>query len=544
VTSIVGAGLFIDPPLCEACDLHVVPPMSRLRLALTLLGVCSLALGLIGPASARTDTGPRYGGTLVVRLPADLGTLDPVLSNGLAVYSATCVQLYDDHSKQLIPVLAAALPVLSKDKLNYTIQLRRGVMFNDGTPFNAQAVVTNYQYYTTTPGSIHASDFASVASVSAIGPYTIVYHLNARNSTFTGNMYVLSPTQLAKLGGDFGTDPVCVGPFMIDHRVIGDNITAIKSPYYYDQKDVYLDKIVWKVIPDASAALEALQAGDIQETGIDPTQLPAIQQNPNVRVLQMPTLGWTGIVINIGNKNGVGQPFTNVGTPLATSATLRQAFEEAIDRNALNRVVFDGLNQPSCTMIPPSNTLWFDATKVPCTPYNPKDARKLVAASGFTNPTVHLLTGIVNPTTDLRVAQFIQAQEAAVGINVSIDTADRPTGGALLASGSFDATGPRGRTPGGVDPDGMLNPFLASSGATNWSGYSNPRLDLILANGLKATDTKARATLYHAAQQIIENDRPVIVLYNPVTIAAVSTNVTGIQVTPGGLVTIANARFK
>jgi peptide/nickel transport system substrate-binding protein len=441
-------------------------------------------------------------------------------------------------------VLAAALPVLSKDKLGYTIQLRQGVLFNDGTPFNAQAVVTNYQRDTTNPGSIHASDFASVASVTATGPYTVVYHLKARDSTFTGNMFVLSPTQLAKLGDDFGTDPVCVGPFMFDHRVVGDNITAIKSPYYYDQKDVYLDKIVWKIIPDASAALAALQAGDIQETGIDPTQLAAIRQNPNLRVLRSPTLGWRGLVINIGNKNGVGQPFTNVGTPLARSATLRQAFEEAIDRNTLNRVVFDGNNQPSCTMIPPSNTVWFEATKVPCTPYDPKDARKLVAASGFPNPTVHLLTGLVDPTTDPRVAQFIQAEEAAVGINVTIDTADRATGAALLSSGAFDATGPRGRIPGEVDPNGMIYQFLASSGAANWSGYSNPRLDFVLANGLKAIDPKARAVYYHVAQQIIEHERPVIVLYNPVGITAVSTNITGIQVTLNGSVTVANARFK
>src|SRR5262249_25619015 len=137
---------------------------------------------------------------------------------------------------RLAPVLAAALPVLSKDKLSYTIQLQQGVLFNDGTPFNAQAVVASYQRYTTTPGSVRASDFASVASVTATGPYTVVYHLKARDSTFTGNMYILSPTQLAKLGDDFGSKPVCVGPFMFDHRVVGDNITVIKSPYYYDQK--------------------------------------------------------------------------------------------------------------------------------------------------------------------------------------------------------------------------------------------------------------------------------------------------------------------
>jgi peptide/nickel transport system substrate-binding protein len=512
------------------------------RLGVALVAGVLLALCVLGPGSARTDAGPRYGGTLVVA-GADPSTLDPTLSNFLMFYRATCLQLYEDHGGlQVIPVLATALPVLSKDKLSYTIQLRQGVLFNDGTPFNAQAVVANYQHYIA-PASIWASDFANVDSVAATGPYTVVYHLTQRNSTFTGNMFVLSPTQLAKLGDNFGTDPVCVGPFMFDHRVVGDNITVIKSPYYYDRGSIFLDKIVFKVLPNPAAAVAALQAGDIQVVGnLDPTQLGAVQQNPNLRVLRTSTLGWTGIVINIGNENGVGQPYSNVGTPLARSATLRQAFEEAIDRNTLNRVVFDGLFQPSCTPIPPSNTTWYAATQVACTPYNPKDARKLVAASGFANPTVHILTG--TDDTALRFAQFIQGEEASVGINVVIDTADAPTQAARRASGNFDTTGPYGRSPGVLDPDGMISPFLASSGSMNWGGYSNPRLDLILANGLKATSIQARKTLYHVAQQVIQNDRPVIILDNRAAIAAFSANITGVQVTPGGAVTITTARFK
>ena len=79
---------------------------------------------------------------------------------------------------------------------------------------------------------------------------------------------------------------------------------------------------------------------------VSTTELPGVQQTSSLRVIQAPQLGWQGIVINIGNQNGVGNlPYTNVGTPLASSAKLRQAFEEAIDRNALNKVVFGGLVQ-------------------------------------------------------------------------------------------------------------------------------------------------------------------------------------------------------
>src|SRR5262249_5767938 len=161
-------------------------------------------------------------GTLVYGFAGNSPSLDPTLSavpNAGVIYRPMCLRLYEYDSKlRLAPVLAAAPPVLSKDKLSYTIQLRQGVEFNDGTPFNAQAIVTNYQRYPTTPRSTRASDFPSVDSVTASGPYTVVFHLRARDSSFTGNMYVLSPTQLAKLGDDFETDPVCVGPFMFDHQ--------------------------------------------------------------------------------------------------------------------------------------------------------------------------------------------------------------------------------------------------------------------------------------------------------------------------------------
>jgi peptide/nickel transport system substrate-binding protein len=520
---------------------------SRVRLGVALVAAAVLALVVLGPASARTQLGSKYGGTLVVGLgrSGDPVTLDPTVSRNpgaTEVFLTMCLTLYETNSMlQTVPVLAAALPVPSKDKLSYTIQLRQGVQFNDGTPFNAQAVVTSYQRYVTYPGSSHASDFESVESVTASGPYTVVYHLRARDSAFTGNMYVLSPTQLARLGDNFGANPICVGPFMFDHRVVGDNTTVVKSPYYYDRQHVYLDKIVFKPMTDAPAAAAALKAGDIQVLDqVSSTELQGVRQSTSLRVIQAPSLGWQGIVINLGNKNGVGQPYANVGTPLARSAKLRQAFEEAIDRNTLNRVVFGGLNQPSCTMIAPSNTAWYDATKVPCTSYDPRDAKKLVTASGISNPTVHLVTP--NTTDRLRVAQFIQAQEAAVGINVVIDSVDPSTDAAWRLSGDFEAS--LFGFAGNIDPSGVIYKFLATSGESNYSGYSNPRLDLILSNGLKATNRNARSTLYRVAQQIIAGDRPIVVFYNGEFFAGFNANVSGVQMTGPGHVSVADAQFR
>jgi peptide/nickel transport system substrate-binding protein len=305
---------------------------------------------------------------------------------------------------------------------------------------------------------------------------------------------------------------------------------------------VHFDKIVFKPIPDGPTAAAALKAGDLQALdSISPSELSGVQQTSSLRVLETSGLGWRGIIINIGNSgNGPGNPpYTNVGTPLASSPALRQAFEEAIDRSALNKVVFDGTTQTGCTPFAPASQS-FDAS-IRCTPYDPADARKLVARSGIANPTVHWLT--TTATDNVRLAQFLQAEEAAVGINVVIDTVDSATVAANVASGNFDTmlAGPAS----GANPDVNFYRYFASSGSSNFGGYSNPRLDLILSNTRNANTPAALRTLYHAAQQILIADRPAIILYHSARYAGVRDDVAGVQQFSADLVLrVAFAQYK
>jgi peptide/nickel transport system substrate-binding protein len=520
-------------------------PLRSVPLAVALAAVC----GLVTLASASAGT-QRYGGTLVIAGSTTIPTLDPTTSSCgtcRAVVNAFCLRLYEygyDHGKltMSVPVLAAAPPVLSSDKLSVSVQLRQGIEFNDGTPFNAQAVIATYQRYITYPGSLWASNFADVASASATGPYTVLFRLKQRDSTFLGNMYVLSPAALQSEGASFAAKPICVGPFMFDHQDAGVDAVLVKSPYYYKRGAIRLDKIVFKIGLDGPAAAAALEAGDVQVVqSLDPALLSAVEQNLSLRVLSAQQMRYNGIRINIGNKTGVGNfPYTNVGTPLAASQKLRQAFEEAIDRSTLNKVVFAGTQVPDCTAISPASTLWYTATKVPCTPYDPADARRLVAASGYPPPiTVHLLCN----TTSLLLAQFVQAEEDAVGFNVVLDTTDGTTQGARTQAGQFDtATGSSTITP---DPNDALYNSLDTAGPLNTGGYSNPRFDYVLANGLKATDPKARAVDYHVAQQILHDDRPFIFLYANTNLTAYNaTLLAGISPTAQGGVSFVNARYK
>jgi peptide/nickel transport system substrate-binding protein len=515
--------------------------MSASRFALALLASLALALASLGGASAR------YGGTLYVGLQfGEPGCLDPIGNCGtsaIEVYLAMCQRLYQvvsNHGQlEDAPQLAASPPVLSKDKLSYTIKLRQGIFFNDGTPFTAQAVVTSIQRLMT-PDSSRSTDYESVASVTATDAYTVVFHMKARDATLVGNyMFVFSPTALAQEGANFAANPICVGPFMFDHWITGGGVTLVKSPWYYAKGSIRLDKIVY-VAGVGSSAVSALESGDIQALdNVAPPDVPGVQENSGLHVLSAPQLGWNGILFNIGNSHGVlNLPYRNLGTQFASSPLLREAFSEAVDRNALNRVLYGGLYQPSCTPLPPADTRWYAATKAPCV-FNPADARRLVAKSGVANPTVDLMTA--NTVDAVRFAEFIEVEEKAVGINVVIDPAVGLTG--HMAAGTFNAAVTAYEPGADGEPNLIISQFFQTSGARNYGGYSNNRLDYVLANGLKATQLADRAVNYRVAQQILLSDVPAVFLYNTVIHAAYSSNLTGVELTANGLLDVEHAQF-
>jgi peptide/nickel transport system substrate-binding protein len=515
--------------------------------AAVLLALCLTAAAGAGPA--RHFDAAKSGGTLTIGMTAgEPDALDPTLArtfSGREVFTTFCEKLYDLNQKaQIVPELASALPTLSKDKLTVTIPLRKGIKFNDGTPFNADAVVKTIQRDQTLKGSARASEISPVSDVAAQGPYTVVFHLKTPYSPLTAQLadragMIMSPAQLDKLGDKFATNPICVGPFMYDNRVAGDSITVVKSPFYYNKKNVFLDKIVFKVENDASAAAAALKAGDLNVLdGIASTELQGIVHTPSLRVIKQTSLGYQGITINLGNKNGLLKGYSNVGTPIAASDKLREAFEMAIDRKAMNKVVFGGTVLPGCTPISPSSA-WYDPS-VKCTPYNPAKAKQLVQQSGISNPTIHLMVPV--GTVALRQAQFLQSEEEAVGIHVVLDSTDFVTSLSKADAGTYDTfqIGWSGR----VDPDGNIYQFVATTGSQNDSGYSNPRLDLILNNARKASTEQARRTLYRAAEKIILADRPLIYLYHGVTRAGLDKTLKGVTMYPDTLVRVAFAQYK
>jgi peptide/nickel transport system substrate-binding protein len=520
----------------------------RARRALAALAVVAtglLATGAGGSVAAES----RAGGMLTIGLAEDPDALDPTLARtfvGRMVFLHMCEKLYDLNAKlQIVPQLAAAMPALSGDKKTMTIRIRRGVRFNDGTPLNAQAVKISLDRHRTLTGSQRASEISPITAVTVVNNFTVRLQLNARFSPLTAQLadragMIMSPKALTELGTRFATAPVCVGPFKFGSRTAGDRIVLDKSQFYYARSKVKLNRIVFRIITDTSARAANLRSKDINVLDrIASTDLPAIQRDKSLRVLKATSIGYQGISINIGNKNGLGKPFVNVGTPLASRRALRQAFELSLDRKVINRVVFGGTVLPGCLPVPPTSP-YYDA-RIKCPGRNLARARSLVRSTGMDTPVrVQLMIG--TNQVQARFGQVIQSMAEAAGFQVDLQPTEFVTSLRRQDQGNYDAfaIGWSGR----VDPDGNIYQFVHSKGSLNNLGWGSGRMDLLLDNARKAATPKARKTLYNAAFRVLRSELPLIYLYHDVNRHGVTANVKGVRLYGDGLIRAYFAEYK
>jgi peptide/nickel transport system substrate-binding protein len=489
-------------------------------------------------------TPAKKGGELTVGLAEDPDQLDPTLARtfvGRIVFANMCEKLYDlDENLKIVPQLATALPKVSGDGKTVTIKLRDGIRFNDGTKFDAAAVKTSLDRHRTLKESSRASELAPVSSVTAVDPSTVQIKLSKPFAPLTAQLadrsgMVMSPKQLKKLGAKFANNPVCVGPFKFSERTESDRIVLVRAPDYYDAAKVKLDKLTFKVITESSARASNLRSGDVNVIDrLEPTDLPTIKKDPKLQTLAVTSLGYQGLTVNLGNKDGLGKPPKRLNTPLASDPKLREAFDAALDRKGIAKIVYNNGVVPGCSPISPVNPLRVGGES--CPGRDLAKAKKLVAASGAKTP-VPVTMMLNTDAVTLRLGQVIQAMTKEAGFAVKLQPTEFTSALDKGDAGDYDTfqLGWSGR----VDPDGDIYEFAAGTGSLNISGYKNPKLDALLAKARQSTDENARKDLYKQAVAIIAQDRPLIYLFHEKYITGAGKNVAGLQVFGDGLL-----RFK
>jgi peptide/nickel transport system substrate-binding protein len=492
--------------------------------AALLLASCST------PGSGSGSGSEPSADTLTISTPTEPDSLDPTLANTFAarlVFTSFCEKLYDvDSNLKVVPQLAAALPTVAKDGKSLDIPIRTGVKFNDGTPLDAAAVKTTLDRDLTMKASARANELSAVSRVEVKNPTTVHIVLKRPSAPLVSLLadragLIMSPTAVRKLGDNFGTAPVCVGPFAFHNRVSGNEIDFVKAKDYYDADKVRLDGIRYKFITNSSIATANLESGDIDAAEhLDASDAIKLKSESGTKVLSADTIAYQSLSFNVRPK---------AGTPLSKSPALRKAFEMSINRQILNKAVWNDQEVPDCQPLPVQSPLH---TKAACTPFDPEAARKLVKASGLKTPIPVELMATTGAATQ-REAQVVQSMADDVGFKVSIKPLDLVSGLQLARTGKFDAyiVGWSGR----VDPDGDTNDLITTGGSNNFSGFSDATVDSLIQRAGTTNEPARRAQLYAQAVKRVAGIRPLIYLYHNRWFVGTSDKVHGVLYPPDGI---------
>ncbi|MCX8964642.1 glutathione ABC transporter substrate-binding protein GsiB [Erwinia psidii] len=487
--------------------------------------------GLLGsvaalPAFAAKD--------VVIAVGSNFTTLDPYDAND-TLSQAVAKSFYQglfgfDKDMKLINVLAESYDV-SKDGLIWTIRLKSGVKFQDGTDFNAEAVKVNLDRASNPDNHLKRYNlFKSIATTEVVDPSTVKITLKQPFSAFVNTLAspaaaMISPTALKKYGKEIGFHPVGTGPYVLDTWNQTDFVRVKKFDGYWKKGYPKLDTLTWRPVVDNNTRAAMLQTGEANLAFPVPyEQAGLLEKNSKLDLVVSPSIMQRYLSINVTQK-----PFDNV--------KVREALNYAINRQALAKVAFAGFATPANGVVPPAITY---SQRYPVAQYNPAKARELLKEAGYPNGFTTTLWSSHNHSTAQKVLQFTQQQLAQVGIKATVTAMDAGQRTAEVESKGQKESGVRlfytGWSASTGEANWALTPLFATQSwpptIFNTAFYSNPKVDSHLADALKTTDNSQKAALYKDAQDRIWQDKPWVPLVVEKLVSAKTKNLTGFYIMP------------
>ena len=503
--------------------------MKTLRLA----AAAALVALSCGTAAAQSN--------LRIGLAEDPDVLDPTLARtyvGRIVFASICDKLFDvDANLKVIPQLALSHET-SEDGKTVTIKLRPNVKFQDGETFDAEAAKFSLERHMTMTGSFRKPDLAPVDRVEVVDPLTIRLVLKSPSSPLIAQLtdragMMVSPKAAKEAGDKFGLHPVCAGPYKFVERVQQDRIIVEKFADYWDKDNVHIDRITYLPIVDGTVRLANLKSGglDLIERLLA-TDIKDVKADNRLKLSATPDLSYWSININVADGE-------KAKGPLGQNVKVRQALELAIDREAINQVVFNGEFVPGNQWIGPDNFYYQKSLPVP--KRDVTKAKALLKEAGVTTP-IPVDFMVPQGAENKAISEIVQAMAAEAGFDMKIRVTEFATSLKQAEAGDFQAylIGWSGRT----DPDGNLYTFHACGAPNNYGKYCNPDVDKWLNEARTYADPAKRKAVYEKVATTLLNDEHIIYLYHRKVLIAQTAKLDGFVPVPDGLVRVVGLKFK
>ncbi len=488
-----------------------------------------------GPAGAWAAAGKR-GGVWRMAIPGN-PTAYPITIPGKLVdilvdktiFSTLVKYQLHNGTIQVVPDLAQSWTA-NADLTEYTFRLRSGVKWHDGQPLTADDVkftldaMLNPKVNAGLAGVVSAISQTTVADPTTV-KLTLKYPY-ASLPVMLGYNVAIVPKHLLE-GQDlnqpvqFIQHPVGTGPFKFKTFAQDSYLEVAANPDYFGGAPL-LDGIVFKVIPDGNTRLAQLEAGEIDFTVIDPPQTPAVQGARGIELRRAPQVDYYFFAINHG-------------LPKFADVRIRQALTYAIDKQAIVKNILKGDGRPATGPINPLLGAYYNPN-VETYPYSLEKAQAFLAEAGWkkgadgvlANGKGEKFTLLFNgpkgyPVME-QVMTYAQQQYQKLGFDVTLDIVDWPVHLQKYHDRNYDLLMEWWITP----PDADLYDHYYSTSPDNWWGYKNAVLDRMLVKARSEPNPQKRIAMYHDIQALIAKDVPLVYLYYPPELQAMSSRTQGL----------------
>lgn len=512
--------------------------------AMALLPACNRE----SPSAAKPKVengAPAYGDAIVEGTIGEASTLIPILATDSSSH-AVAGQIYNglvkyDKNLNLVGDLAESFSI-SSDGLEIIFSLRRGVKWHDGASFTSRDVLYTYRVIIDpkTP-TAYSEDFKQVKRVEALDDHTVkvTYAAPFAPALASWGTSIL-PAHLLE-GRDItksrlARQPVGTGPYLFREWISGQKIVLEANPEYFEGRP-YINRYIYKIIPDISTMYMEMKAGSIDLMNLTPVQYARQTLSPDFTTrfnkYRYPSPSYVYMGYNLRH-------------PLFADKRIRQALSAAINKDELIHGVLFGMGQKAHGPIVPGR--WAYNPHVKDIAYDPRHAVELLARAGWReknsdgilvrNGKPFSFTILTNQGNQQRLltAQIIQQRLRFVGIDVKIRIVEWATFlKEFVDKGNFEVVMLGWSISQDPDMYDVWHSSKTKPGELNFIGFNNPEVDRLLVEGRSTFDIEKRKRAYFRIQEILAEEQPYTFLYVPDALPVVSARIRGVQPAPAGI---------
>jgi len=492
------------------------------------------------------DADPAYGDAIIEGIIGEPSNLIPMLASDSASHSVSGL-IYNglvkyDTDLSVIGDLAESWDI-SKDGLVITFHLRKGVKWTDGVEFTAEDVMFGFKTITDekTP-SAYKEDFLQVKKAEVMDRYTfrVTYGKPFAPALTSWQSLVVLPRHLLEgrdiTKSEMTRNPVGLGPYKLVKWVSGQELVLEANKDYFEGRP-YIDRYIYKVIPDPATMFLVLKTGEVDMMGLTPIQYTKQTDTAffkrNFQKYRYPAFSYTHLAFN--QKH-----------PWFSDKRVRQAMAYAIDKNEVVDVVLFGLGSPATGPYVPNT--WPYNPNVKKYDYNPEKAKELLKEAGWQDTDgdgildrdgkPFRFTILTNAGNNLRknTATIIQSRLEQIGVKVMIRTVEWSTFvNQFIDKKRFEAVLLGWSIGLDADQYDIWHSSKTKEKELNFISYSNPEVDELLEKGRRTFDIDERKKAYFRIQEILAEESPYLFLYVPAATPIVHARIKGIKPTPIGI---------